>query len=265
MKTRLNLKFERGLNIRINRKDMGFEYGQGSFGPVVENRKLEDIRPSLLDPDCDGPSIVYAIAMDVGKKIHREALTGQHLLFGLVTYSSGLLGKEPVRSQGHIHKKSDYANGWSTPEVYQIWEGKAIIYMQEYAGHNPGKCYAVYAEPGDIVIVPPFWAHATISADPDHPLTFGAWCDRDYGFEYKDIRSRNGLAWYPVYTHGGLTWQHNANYDRADLVEKIPESYEDFNIDQGVCIYKQYEGDHNRFDFVPRPDLKDMGWLNFIP
>ena len=33
------------------------------------------------------------------------------------------------------------------------------------------------------VIVPPGWVHATISADPKQPLTFGAWCDRDYGFE----------------------------------------------------------------------------------
>ncbi len=73
--------------------------------------------------------------------------------------------------------------GWSTPEVYQIWSGSAIIYMQEHADDMPGKCYAIYAQPGDVVIVSPAWAHATISANPDVPLTFGAWCDQDYGLD----------------------------------------------------------------------------------
>ena len=36
---------------------------------------------------------------------------------------------------------------------------------------NPGKCYVVCAKPGDIVIVPPAWAYATISADTKIPLT----------------------------------------------------------------------------------------------
>ncbi len=55
--------------------------------------------------------------------------------------------------------------------------------MQEQADDMPGKRYAIYAQPGDVVIVPPAWAHATISANPDVPLTIGAWCDQDYGSE----------------------------------------------------------------------------------
>ena len=45
--------------------------------------------------------------------------------------------------------------------------------MQEYAEDQPGRCYAVHAFPGDVVIVPPYWVHATISANPRLPLTFG--------------------------------------------------------------------------------------------
>lgn len=39
-------------------------------------------------------------------------------------------------ARGHIHKVSPFSN-WSTPEVYEIWSGEAIIYMQEYAGDSP--------------------------------------------------------------------------------------------------------------------------------
>ena len=187
------MNYNPGFNISPTESPMGFKYGPGVFGPRVEIRHLNDIRKSLQDPYCDGPDQVYAIAMDVGKVEHKKELEKRMLLFGVVTYASGKLGNEPVRSQGHIHKKSSHS-GWSPPEIYEIWQGKAIIYMQEHADNNPGRCFAVYAEPGDIVMVPPEWAHATISANPDQPLTFGAWCDREYGFEYEKVERTGEYA-----------------------------------------------------------------------
>jgi len=258
--------FNSGLNIFPKTNPLNFEYGDDCFGPKVENRKLNDIRKSLMDSNCDGPETVYSIAMDVGKKIHKEQLKKQHLLFGVVTYASGKLGNEPVRSQGHIHKKSVYGQNWSTPEVYQIWSGKAVIYMQEYADDNPGKCYAIFAQPGDIVIVPPSWAHATISADSSTPLTFGAWCDLDYGFQYEKVRAHKGLAWFPLIEDDGeLTWIQNNLYEYKNLVIKKPSSYKDFGIQQRVSIYEQYENNPKLFEFVPKPFLKKELWETFIP
>ena len=97
------MKFNPGFDIEPTTNPMGFVYGPDVFGPPVENRLLKDIRKSLSDPDCDGPEVVYAIAMDVGKKIHEPLLKEMHLLYGVVTYAAGKLGREPVRSQGHIH------------------------------------------------------------------------------------------------------------------------------------------------------------------
>ena len=146
------MEFNPGFDIIPTVNPMGFKYGADVFGPQVENRYLRDIRGSLSDPQCDGPEIVYSIAMDVGKCKHREMLERMHLLYGVVTYAAGRLGKEPIRSQGHIHWVSKYS-GWSTPEVYEIWTGEAIIYMQEYAEDNPGRCFAVYAKAGDVVMM----------------------------------------------------------------------------------------------------------------
>jgi len=187
------MKFNPGFNIEPLLNPLGFKYGENCFGPEVENRTIDSIRKSLMDPKCDGSDTVYSIAIDVGNVKHLPVLKDKMLLYGAVTYVAGKLGKEPIRSQGHIHRKSSHS-GWSPPEIYEIWAGKAIIYMQEYADDNPGKCYAVYAETGDVVLVPPNWAHATISADQSQPLTFGAWCDREYGFEYDKVRAHKGLA-----------------------------------------------------------------------
>nr|MBD3622981.1 glucose-6-phosphate isomerase [Sunxiuqinia sp.] len=259
------MKFNPGFDIDPTVSPMGFHYGSGIFGPDVENRKLDDIRQSLRNPACEGPETVYSIAMDVGKKEHLETLKRLHLLFGVVTYAAGRLGDEPVRSQGHIHKVSPWS-GWSTPEVYEIWSGRAIIYMQETAKDDPGRCFAVEAGPGDVVVVPPFWAHATISADPEQPLTFGAWCDRAYGFEYHDVRAHNGLAWFPVIgKEGKIEWTKNPLYRTEQLHVKRPSNYSLLGIEKGKPIYTQFEEDETRFLFVPHPVLKEQEWDGFIP
>ena len=259
------MSFNPGFNIQPTRKPMGFIYGDDVFGPEVENRSLDSIRKSLMDPDCQGPDPVYSIAMDVGKKKHREILHNLHLLYGVVTYAAGRLGKEPVRSQGHIHKVSPLS-GWSTPEIYEIWSGRGIIYMQESAKDNPGRCFAVKAGPGEVVIVPPYWAHATISADQENPLTFGAWCDREYGFEYEDVRAHEGLAWFPLLSNDGkMEWKPNENYSESRLVEKSPSDYSFMGIKNGIPIYNQFEKNNELFQFVVWPNLKEQEWIGFVP
>ncbi len=259
------MKFYPGFDIEPSTNPMGFGYGDDVFGPLVENRSLDSIRKSLRNPECDGPDPVYSIAMDVGKTEHLHQLKQLHLLYGAVTYAAGRLGDEPVRSQGHIHKVSPLS-GWSTPEVYEIWSGKAIIYMQETADDLPGRCFAVLAGPGDVVIVPPYWAHATISADANRPLTFGAWCDREYGFEYDAVRAHNGLAWFPIVMPSGeIEWQKNPNYGDCELVVKCPEIYTQLGIESRKPIYSQFQEDPERFLFVPRPDRVKEIWPGFVP
>ena len=128
--------FDPGLDVRALREPMDFEYGPGVFGPSPEMRTLDTIRKSLRDPTCAGPDPVYAIAMDVGREEHRRELRDRHLLFGVVTYAAGRLGEEPVRSQGHVHKVAS-RSGWSPPELYEIWAGRAVVTMQERAADDP--------------------------------------------------------------------------------------------------------------------------------
>ena len=73
------MKINPGFEIKPTVNPMGFYYGEGVFGPKVENRTLDSIRKSLLDPNCKGPETVYSIAMDVGKNEHLELLKELHL------------------------------------------------------------------------------------------------------------------------------------------------------------------------------------------
>lgn len=259
------MNFDPGFDIQPLSVDEGFRLGADCFDRGVEFRKLDSLRKSLRDPDCDGPENVYAIMMDVGRRQDLPAMEERMLLFGVVTYAAGSLGQEPIRSQGHIHKRSAHC-GWSTPEVYEIWTGKAIIYMQESGEDDPGRCYAVEAGPGDVVVVPPDWVHATISADPTQPLTFGAWCDRDYGFEYDSVRRHGGIAWFPLLDEAGkICWEKNPAYRTAELTVKAPDDYTALGMEQGKPIYQQFCEEPDRFLFVSDPQRAAKVWKEFIP
>ena len=257
--------FDPGFDIWPLSVDEGFRLGEGCFDRGVEFRKLDSLRRSLREPNCSGPENVYAIMMDVGRTQDLPAMEERMLLYGVVTYAAGQLGREPIRSQGHIHKVSAHC-GWSTPEVYEIWTGKAVIYMQETGSDQPGRCYAVEAGPGDVVIVPPCWVHATISADPRQPLTFGAWCDRDYGFEYDDVRRHGGIAWFPLLDdEGRLEWEKNPAYHTEHLIVKAPGDYSALGLEKGKPIYQQFCEDPDKFLFVSDPQRAAEVWENFTP
>ena len=114
--------------------------------------------------------------------------------------------------------------------------------------------------------MPPGWVHATISADPDQPLTFGAWCDRDYGFEYGEIRRRGGIAWFPLLDKTGkLYWERNLAYRTKELIRKEPRLYEELGLKKDEPIYRQFVQEPDRFLFVSDPGSKKEIWEDFIP
>jgi glucose-6-phosphate isomerase, archaeal len=244
---------------------LGFAYDADAFGPAPEVRSLDAIRATLLDADARGPTDVYSIVMDVGRRRDRDRLLEHRLLFGVVSFAAGTIGEEPVRSQGHVHAITP-ATGWSPPEVFQIWEGRAVILMQERADDDPGRVFAVHAEPGDVVVTPPGWAHATINADPTRQLTFGAWCDRGYaGFAYRAVRARGGLAWHAVIREGSLCWRRNDRYRERPLIETVARREPGFDIRPGTCIYAQAIDDPARFAFVPDARVASDAWVAFDP
>ena len=260
-----NVPFDSGLPIKFDRLAMQFEYGHGIFGPSVEHRKLETIRPSLRNPHCTGPDPVYAIAMDVGRSEDIDELQRRMLLFGVVMYAAGRLGNEPVRSQGHVHPISPHS-GWSAPELFEIWEGRAIIYGQENSGDDPGRCIAIEAGPGDKVVMPPNWAHFVANADPDSTLIFGAWCDRQYGFDYTQMRAHHGLAWYPLLDAlGRMSWEANPTYSRSHLELKKARSYPELGLSRATPIYAYLHLEPDAIQWVSDPARMSHVWPHFEP
>lgn len=258
--------FDYGLNIKFDFNNLEFIFSEEVFHPkVTEKRKLNEVRNSLLNYNSKGPDILYSISMDVGNKKEENILKNSNLLLGVCIYSKGLVGEEPVRSQGHVHSVSKTSN-YSTGELYEIWYGKAMVVMQEFTNKNPGRVFAVEASEGEVVFVPPGWAHYTINVNPKDYMVFGAWCIRDYGFDYNELREKAGLSVYPIFNDGKIEFIKNSNYSfNFDIINKKPRKYNEFNIDGSKSIYSQFIEDKNRFNFVTNPrDYLDK-FQNFIP
>jgi glucose-6-phosphate isomerase len=258
------MTFDPQLDLHLSLGPLAFEYGPDVFGPCPELRSLDAIRYSLLSPSSNGPDPVYCIAMDVGRKEHIEALHQRMLLFGVVAYEKGRLGDEPVRSQGHVHAIAPHC-GWSTPELFEIWQGNAIIYAQETVFDQPGRCIAIEANPGDKIVIPPGWAHCVINSNPDERMLFGAWCDRQYGFVYDGVRAHHGLAWLPLLCEGGIAWQRNPTYAPSPLVCRPARSYPELGVSGALPIYEQFARDQSSMQWVSEPALVADLWASFEP
>jgi glucose-6-phosphate isomerase, archaeal len=259
------MNFDPMIDVRLSPTSLSFGYGSGVFGPQCEFRRMNDIRSSLLEPHCCGPDPVYAIAMDVGKISHRDELCRRRLLFGVVAYASGKLGREFVRSQGHVHAISRHCR-CSTPELLEIWQGSAVVYMQESVENDPGRCFAVDAEPGDKVVIPPGWPHCVINVDPGEVMVFGAWCVRDYGFDYRAIRAHGGLAWFPLSDESrGVKWERNPTYEVRCVVERHSREYPALNVWREMPIYEQFSRDPESLQWVSDPAKVTGAWQGFEP
>jgi glucose-6-phosphate isomerase len=258
--------FNPALDVRFSENNLAISYGPGVFGPAPEARRLDDIRKSLLEPNCKGgPDPVYNIAMDVGRTNDRASLQEKMLLFGVVIYAKGRLGQEPVRSQGHVHAISPHSD-WSAPELFEFWNGRAVVYAQEKTSENPGQCFAIEAKPGDVVVVPPGWAHFVANADPGASMVFGAWCDREYCFVYDGVRARGGLAWYPVLAADQtLSWQRNPRYAESHLTQKSARNYPELGLLAGVPIYEQFSRNPETVEWVSHPARFEQLWKTFCP
>lgn len=96
----------------------------------------------------------------------------EHLIFHSTILYPGTIGKEFFFTKGHFHKNQ-------AAEFYIALRGRGIVLL-----HNGTKALPILFSQGDIVYIPPEWAHRTINIG-NTPLIFISVHRADAGYEYE--------------------------------------------------------------------------------
>jgi glucose-6-phosphate isomerase len=246
-----------GFGVRLNPEALAFEFDAGITTAPVQVRRLDEVRALLRDPASDGPEHLYTIYMDVRVPRLADALRSHGLGYGAVVYNHGALGREALRSQGHVHSLAPHT-GVGYSELYEFWHGRGLVYMQDRATADVGDVVVVEAGPGDKVAIPPGWAHATVNVG-DGPMAFGAVYALEARLLYDPLRRLQGTAHY-VLADG--TFEANPRYASVPAVRRTPpHRIPECGVDTGRPALT---GDLARLDFVSRPDRYPALWPRLL-
>jgi glucose-6-phosphate isomerase len=242
--------------MRVDEADLTLDFGPNIMHPPGEIRRLDDVRAMLADPAASGPEQLYTIYMDIYEHGDGEVLREQGLLYGAVVYNHGTVGKEWLRSQGHVHsEKIDVGLRYS--EIYEFWTGHGYIYLQKECRPAVSRAFLVRVGPGDRLVIPFGWVHLVINAGAE-VMSFGAWCARENTLEYDQLRLLGGPAHF-VLTNGRVV--KNPRYESvADVQYATPIEFPDLGLPRERPIYTSWRDDPARLAFMARPELVGDPW-----
>lgn len=187
-----------------------------------DKRYLDDMRSVIYDKDflesAENLELYY---------MYRGLEEKENLRYDITIIPAKMLGEEFVKTKGHYHKK-----GYG--EVYMVLDGSAIYLMQKIKDNKPDEIedvYAVKAEKGDVVIIPPYYGHITINPSGEKDLKMANWVSKDCMSDYSLYEKLQGACYF--YTKHG--WIKNENYISVpeirfeDPVKSLPEDLEFLN------------------------------------
>ncbi len=253
----IDLRDFAGFPVHIDPETLSLGFGPRISTAPVAVRHLDEVRSLLRDPHASGPDQLYTIYMDILVPGRVDALRSLGLGYGAVVYNHGALGGEALRSQGHVHSAPD-ATGVAYSEIYEFWHGRGLVYMQDRATADVADVIVIEAGPGDKVVIPPGWAHATVNVG-DGPMAFGAVYALEARLLYEPLRRLQGTAHY-VLADGTL--EPNPRYRsvpeaRRQVPHEIPE--------HGIGHRRPaLAGELGLLEFVSRPERYPAIWERLL-
>ena len=183
--------------------------------PIIDFKKFDyeiryakDLEPVLFQPEALKEDFeAYHMFRDVCLEEDQKKIKDLDLRYDFTVIFPGKIGDEFIKTFGHYHPNS-------YPEIYQIFEGEALILMQK-----PAESYDIIEEfivvevsEGESVIIPPHYGHVTVNPS-DKKLVMSNWVCRSFKSIYEPFRNLKGACHY--YTERG--WIKNERY------KKVPE------------------------------------------
>jgi glucose-6-phosphate isomerase len=194
------------------------EYDLKNLTPDI--RHLNDMHSVLYNQDwlktTDNLELYY---------MYRGLEEKDGLRYDITVIPARMLGSEFVKTKGHYH-----VNAWQ--ELYTVLAGSAIYLLQKTNEIGDIEdVYAVKAEKGDFVVMPPFYGHVTINPSETQELKMANWVSKDCKSDYSDFEKLQGSCYYHIKRSSGeASWIKNENYKNIpelrfeEPLKKIPQN-----------------------------------------
>ncbi|MBX3016111.1 MAG: cupin domain-containing protein [Caldilineaceae bacterium] len=166
-------------------------------------RQLSSMTGYYLDHDAFATLLAQAdpVIYEV-YGIDRPAVSGE-LISGITILHPGKVGQEYFMTKGHFHAVLE------TGEVYYALRGNGLIVMETPEGESRVEPFAA----GQVVYIPPRWAHRTVNIG-DEDLLFFWVCPAQAGHDYGTI-AQQGFRKLVIETAGMPTTIDNSQWSAS--------------------------------------------------
>lgn len=271
-----------GLPITFDPETYELSSSSDSFKlPKPGLRTMDEIRPVLMTPNCEGPDVLYWMYRDVHLPEHTHLRREHALRYDISVFRGDMFGNEYFKTSGHyhpyMHPHLHRRHHLSWPEVYEVLYGEAIYVLQEADDIYIDPYYikvedfiTVHAKPGRQVVMPPNYGHVTINPCPGKPMIMANWVCDSFRSYYDSVAQAHGFCYYQMQGDDGEPkWVPNPTYKQPLAAHRRAEAQDvaEIGLVEGQPMYVTCVGAPEKFEWVTKPDayLSDI-WasLNFL-
>ena len=234
-----------GMPVAVDQRTGELRFGEGIVAEPAQARGLDDLRSALADPNAGGPNPAYLLYRDVHRNVDAPTFNRARLRYDLTVTRPGTIGREFIKTAGHVHARSAQGTGYS--EIYEVIHGQAVFLLQRsQSGWNAqpaaSETWLVLARSGDAIVIPADYAHVTINIGPE-PLVVSDLVATAALNRYDSLRENRGAAWYvgpDRCSPTGLEIEANARYAPGPFPWVIANGVSRFRLNRPrIPLYRQ--------------------------
>lgn len=243
-----NINYLKELKIAITKKGLEFLEKKNPKKPELKDYKEYK---SFFESKIDKNKKLYYIYRNSSPSNFSKLFKEANLRFDLTLILQGRVGKEPIRTIGHFHKK-DKKTGKIPSEIYQVISGKAIFFLQS---KNGSKNFAVSRSKGEKIIIPPEFGHITINQSRKFPLLIAnIFIDSKKDSDYSKFEKFSGPEFYPAFKGEKIVFQKDKDYKHKSTIKKIVRYKKlPFGISLKKSLLEDFIKNPEKFDFIKNP------------
>jgi len=258
-----DLRAVAGLPVIADNDALVPRFGAGVIATEPEVHLTGELNAVLLDPAAAGDDTrtLYSVCRDVAPEESVEAIRRARLVYVVLMLRPGRIGEEWTRTRGHINPLAP-GTALPYPEVHEVWQGHALLYLQTAASDAPEDVVTVEMLPGQKAIVPPGWASLLVNIG-EIPLVCATWRARGSEPGYAALEALRGMAHYVLAgpEPGKWTFEPNTRYRTAPVPRRVPcPEMPEAGLRPGEPMLTTFRSNPEFFHYMKRPQDSDRLW-----